>query len=122
MKMVLPSMAISSSVSRQSETKPGLKTDLVPAFIQLKRFSQQPAGFLALAVVGVAFLQSVTRHSVETHHQFVGITRFPPVVAYILRQRGYVARMIVVMLHRPQGGCVAHRSQLCKYFIECRRG
>ena len=55
-------------------------------------------------MIRVAQVQGAFGHAVKAHHQLFGLPLGGPVLAHGLRQCGDVARIVMVVVHKPQLG------------------
>ena len=74
---------------------------------QPQALGQQAAGFLALAMVGIAQVQRAFGHAVEAHQQMRAAAGVAPVRFYALRQGLDVAGVVVVAVDETQLGNMA---------------
>mmetsp|Transcript_11282 Transcript_11282/g.21799 ORF Transcript_11282/g.21799 Transcript_11282/m.21799 type:complete len:400 (-) Transcript_11282:395-1594(-) len=84
-----------------------LEADQPFVLAQAQRFGQQPAGFQAFAVVGVAQVQGALGHAMKAHHQLLAAPLALPVFTHRLGQRSDVAGVVVVAVDEAQLGQVA---------------
>ena len=90
--------------------------------VESQRLRQQAPGLPAFAMVGVALVERVAWHAVETHQQYVGAAVHLPVIADVGGQRLDVGGVVVVVLERAQRRLVADLLQPGKRHVECGGG
>ena len=95
--------------------EPRLESDVGP---DTQLFAEQPRGFLAMAMIGVAALEGSLRHSMETKEKALRLEVKRSDLTFDVRpERVDVYRIVVIRRKGPKGRLATHRGELSEHCV-----